>query len=92
MIMAIVQECQGLPLALVEDGRALRDHDIKIEHLARYGMGKQLFIDVDKIDEARSRAHLRVGELKASDGLNCPKLQILLGENEGFELIPDGFE
>ncbi|KAJ8569855.1 hypothetical protein K7X08_006432 [Anisodus acutangulus] len=116
-------------------------------------------MDVDKIEEARAMAHLRVGELKASglllesdkegcikmhdmvrdfaisiasgenhrfliksgrglnewprretfeqhvvislmsknvpvlpDGLNCPKLEmLLLGENEGFELIPDDF-
>lgn len=42
------------------------DNDIQIEHLVRYGMGKQFFMDVDKTDEARARTRLGVGELKPS--------------------------
>ncbi|KAL7217026.1 hypothetical protein ACSBR1_028860 [Camellia fascicularis] len=133
------------------------DHDIKIEDLTRYGMGKRLFRDAETIEEARKQAHSIIRYLKAScllldsdkegcvkihdmvrdfaisvaskgnhgflvragvglkewpkretfehntiisltdnnilelpEGLECPKLQmLLLGENEGFEVIPN---
>ncbi|GFZ04920.1 hypothetical protein Acr_17g0004920 [Actinidia rufa] len=120
--MEVAKECQGLPLALVTVGRALRDrslegwkaalqrlkrsksvnvddtedvfsclklsyeylgddetkfcfllcclfpedHDIQIEGLARFAMGKRLFSDVDTMEEARRQIHEIIMHLKAS--------------------------
>ncbi|KAL9246193.1 hypothetical protein vseg_019758 [Gypsophila vaccaria] len=42
------------------------DCDVKIEDLLRYGVGEGLFYDVETIDEARSRVHSIISNLKAS--------------------------
>ncbi|KAF3950544.1 hypothetical protein CMV_023721 [Castanea mollissima] len=52
----VARECQGLPLALVIVARALEDHNISKEVLARYGMGLCLFHNVYTLDEARGDA------------------------------------
>ncbi|KAL7186534.1 hypothetical protein ACSBR2_028299 [Camellia fascicularis] len=135
------------------------DHNIQIEDLARYSMGKRCLRDVDTMEEARRKTHEIIMHLKAScllldsddegcikmhdmvrdlaisiasaennaflvragvglkewptketfdeymcislmtnnikklpQGLKFPKLQILLmGENEGFEELPDAW-
>ncbi|KAF8411929.1 hypothetical protein HHK36_004487 [Tetracentron sinense] len=42
------------------------DHHIRIEDLARYGIGLGLFQDIDSLEEARGRAHTASKNLKAS--------------------------
>ncbi|XP_038688949.1 disease resistance protein RPS2-like [Tripterygium wilfordii] len=42
------------------------DYNIEIERLVRYGVGLNTFKRVDKIHEARRRAHLIINNLKAS--------------------------
>ncbi|KAK9676208.1 hypothetical protein RND81_11G061500 [Saponaria officinalis] len=51
------------------------DYDVEIEDLLRYGVGEGLFSDVETIDEARSRVHSIISNLKGS----C----LLLSNSEG---------
>ena len=42
----------------------LKDCDIPIEHLVRYGLGLRLFENIDNVAEARNGVHIVVKNLK----------------------------
>ncbi|KAJ6753542.1 RESISTANCE PROTEIN RGA2 putative-RELATED [Salix purpurea] len=65
MANKVARECQGLPIALVTVGRALReDYDIPIEDLTRYAVGYGLHQDVVSIEDARKQVYVAIKTLK----------------------------
>ncbi|XVF77645.1 hypothetical protein PTKIN_Ptkin14bG0063700 [Pterospermum kingtungense] len=62
----IANGCQGLPLAILELGRRLRDHAIDVEVLTRYAWGLGLYEGTDSIKDVRSKVREDIGTLKSS--------------------------
>ncbi|KAG5255292.1 disease resistance protein [Salix suchowensis] len=61
----VARECQGLPIALVTVGRALRDKStVEWEDLTRYAVGYGLHQDVESIEDARKQVYVEIKTLK----------------------------
>ncbi|KAJ6313835.1 hypothetical protein OIU78_017475 [Salix suchowensis] len=61
----VARECQGLPIALVTVGRALReDYYIPIEDLTRYAVGYGIYQDMESIEDARQQVYVAIKTLK----------------------------
>ncbi|KAH7848119.1 hypothetical protein Vadar_034018 [Vaccinium darrowii] len=88
--MAVVNECRGLPIAILTVGRALygKDEtswqysDIPKEAIVRYGIGLELFGSIDSVGEARDIVHVHIDHLK-----KC--FLLMDGRSDGFVQMHD---